>query len=178
MKFEMKDFPVTIRDNGRWRNRSLRVFQGTSAVATGGASGIGRALGRQLASLGCTVCLADRQLDEVVKAAAEIRDNGGKAMAAHLDVSSYSAVERVVREMVSRTGRLDYMFNNAGIAIGDPASLHDIDDWNRIVDVNLRGVCEAKQPTYVEGRRSVVNRGEEQCADHSRPTRIRVNRNR
>jgi NAD(P)-dependent dehydrogenase (short-subunit alcohol dehydrogenase family) len=130
------------------RNKSLRIFEGASAIVTGGASGIGLALGKQLASRGCAVCLADRQLDLVVKAAAEIRASGGKATAAHVDVGNFSAVERVVREVRKRTGRLDYMFNNAGIGIGGAVSLHRIDDWNRIVDVNLIGVINGVQAAY------------------------------
>ena len=73
---------------------------------------------------------------------------GGKATAAQLDVRDYSAVEHVIQETVSRTGRLDYMFNNAGIAIGGPSSLHSMDDWKRIVDVNLIGVINGVHAAY------------------------------
>jgi len=128
--------------------RSLRVFEGASAIVTGGASGIGRALGELLASRGSTVCLADRQIDMAEQAAAEIRAGGGKATAAQVNVSDYSAVERVIGETLSRTGRLDYMFNNAGIAIGGPLSLHSMDDWKRIVDVNLFGVINGVHAAY------------------------------
>jgi NAD(P)-dependent dehydrogenase (short-subunit alcohol dehydrogenase family) len=82
------------------------------------------------------------------EAAAEIRAGGGKATAADVDVSDYSAVEQVVREMLSGTGRLDYMFNNAGIAVGGAFSLNSIDDWNRIIDVNLLGVINGVQAAY------------------------------
>jgi NAD(P)-dependent dehydrogenase (short-subunit alcohol dehydrogenase family) len=80
--------------------------------------------------------------------AAEIRAGGGKATAAQLDVRDYSAVEHVIQETVNRTGRLDYMFNNAGIAIGGPLSLHSMDDWKRIVDVNLIGVINGVHAAY------------------------------
>jgi NAD(P)-dependent dehydrogenase (short-subunit alcohol dehydrogenase family) len=136
------------RDIGIAPNRSLREFEGASAIVTGGASGIGRALGEQLASRGSTVCLVDRQIDMAEEAAAEIRAGGGKATAADVDVSDYSAVEQVVREMLSGTGRLDYMFNNAGIAVGGAFSLNSIDDWNRIIDVNLLGVINGVQAAY------------------------------
>jgi short-subunit dehydrogenase len=136
------------REKGNSQNRSLRVFEGASAIVTGGASGIGRALGKLLASRGGTVCLADRQVDRVEEAAAEIRAGGGKATAANIDVVDYSAVEHVIRETLSRTGRLDFMFNNAGIAIGGPLSLHSIDDWKRIVDVNLHGVINGVHAAY------------------------------
>jgi NAD(P)-dependent dehydrogenase (short-subunit alcohol dehydrogenase family) len=134
MKIEIQKTCTATRSNRIAPNNSLRVFEGASAIVTGGASGIGRALGSLLAERGCTVCLADRQLDMVVEAAAEIRSGGGNATAAHIDVSNYSCVERVVREMQKRTGRLDYMFNN--------------EDWKQIVDVNLLGVINGVQAAY------------------------------
>ena len=144
-------------------NGKLRVFEGATAIVTGGASGIGRALGAELARRGCIVCLADRQLDEVVQAAAEIRASGTDASAAHLDVSDYSAVERLVGEVMNRTGRLDYIFNNAGIAIGGPTHLHNIDDWNRTIAVNLLGVANGLHVAYQAMRKQgfghIVNTG-------------------
>lgn len=137
-----------FRHRNTYPANSLRVFQGASAIITGGASGIGRALGKELADRGCKVCLADRQLDAVVEAAAEIRTGGGKATAAHVDVSNFAAMQRVVREALTHTGRLDYLFNNAGIAIGGASERHCIEDWDRIVDVNLRGVVNGVQLAY------------------------------
>ncbi len=80
--------------------------------------------------------------------ASEIRASGGKAEALELDVTNFSAVECLVQKTVERTGRLDYMFNNAGIGIGGEVSLHSIEDWNRIIDVNLRGVVNGVQAAY------------------------------
>lgn len=137
-----------IRSSDISSSGSLRAFKGASAIVTGGASGIGRALAGQLANRGCKVCLADRQLNAVVKAAAAIRADGGQATAAYVDVSNYSAVQRVVKEVCKHSGRLDYMFNNAGIAIGGALQRHTIDDWNYIVDINLRGVINGVQAAY------------------------------
>ena len=148
METEAQNTRSATRDNGIAPHRSLRVFEGASAIVTGGASGIGRALGELLANRGSTVCLVDRQIDIAEEVATEIRAGGGKATAADVDVSDYSAVNHVVREMLSRTGRLDYMFNNAGIAVGGAFSLHSIDDCKRIVDVNLLGVINGVQAAY------------------------------
>jgi NADP-dependent 3-hydroxy acid dehydrogenase YdfG len=63
-------------------------------------------------------------------------------------VTDFSAVESLLRNTAERTGRLDYVFNNAGISIGGPVSLHTIEDWNRIIDVNLRGVVNGVQAAY------------------------------
>jgi NAD(P)-dependent dehydrogenase (short-subunit alcohol dehydrogenase family) len=80
--------------------------------------------------------------------ASEIRAAGGKAEALELDVTNFSAVECLLQETVERTGRLDYMFNNAGIGIGGDVGLHSIEDWDRIIDVNLRGVVNGVQAAY------------------------------
>ena len=98
MKTEGKNTRTEMRDIAIAPNRSLRVFEGASAIVTGGASGIGRALGTLLASRGSVVCLVDRQIDMAEEAATEIRAGGGRATVARIDISDYSAVEHVVKE--------------------------------------------------------------------------------
>lgn len=117
-------------------------------MVTGGASGIGEALAVELANRGCEVVLADRQVELAETVAARIRASGGKASAVELDVVDYAAVEGVLQETAARTGRLDYVFNNAGIGIGGPVEQHSIEDWNLIVDVNLKGVINGVQSAY------------------------------
>lgn len=126
----------------------IRIFTGAVAIITGGASGIGAALGRELARRGGEVVLADRQVDLAEEVAAGIRKEGGKASGAELNVVDYDAVEALVYETVKRTGRLDYMFNNAGIGMSGPAAVNSINDWNAVVDVNLRGVIHGVQAAY------------------------------
>jgi NAD(P)-dependent dehydrogenase (short-subunit alcohol dehydrogenase family) len=142
-------------------NRALRVFNGATAIVTGGASGIGRALGEELAKRGSEVVLADLQIELAEEVASEIRAAGGKAAALRLDVTDFFAVESLLQETAERTGRLDYMFNNAGISIAGPVSLHSIEDWNRIIDVNLRGVVNGVQVAYqimlMQGFGHIVN---------------------
>lgn len=126
----------------------IRIFEGGVAIITGGASGIGRALGKDLAKRGAEVVLADLYVKPVQQAIIEIQSIGGKATAAQVDVTDFQAVNQLVRETVGRTGRLDYMFNNAGIAIVGAVRHYQIDDWNRIIDVNLRGVTNGVQAAY------------------------------
>jgi NAD(P)-dependent dehydrogenase (short-subunit alcohol dehydrogenase family) len=129
-------------------NKRIRIFEGATAIVTGGASGIGRALAEELARRGCEVVLADLQVDLAEEVASEIQVSGGKAKAVKIDVTDFPAVEQLVQETVKRTGRLDYIFNNAGIVIGGYVSQYRIEDWNQIVDVNLRGVINGIQAAY------------------------------
>jgi NAD(P)-dependent dehydrogenase (short-subunit alcohol dehydrogenase family) len=129
-------------------NKAIRIFEEATAIITGGASGIGRALAEELAKRGGEVVLADLQIELAEEAAREIRLAGGQATAWQLDVADFPAMEKLLRETVERTGRLDYIFNNAGIGIGGDVHRHSIEDWNRIIDVNLRGVINGVQGAY------------------------------
>ncbi|HYL57633.1 MAG TPA: SDR family oxidoreductase [Candidatus Acidoferrales bacterium] len=130
------------------RSGELRVFDGGIAIVTGGGSGIGKALGEALAERGCEVVLADLEGGLAEQAAAAIRARGFKATAACVDVTDFRAVGGLVDETANRCGRLDYMFNNAGISISGEVLAHSIEDWNRILDVNLKGVINGVQAAY------------------------------
>lgn len=118
------------------------------AIITGGASGIGRAVSEELVKRGCEVIIADLQGDLSEEIALKLRLSGGKTTAVETDVTSYHALERLVRETVERTGRLDYIFNNAGVGIGGNVNHFGIEDWNYIVKVNLMGVVNGIQAVY------------------------------
>jgi NAD(P)-dependent dehydrogenase (short-subunit alcohol dehydrogenase family) len=128
--------------------KTLLVFDKATAIITGGASGIGKALGEELARRGSQVVLADLQIDRAEEIATQIKASGGKAKAAKLDVTDFAAVEQLVQETAMRTGRIDYIFNNAGIAIGGTVKNYTIEDWNYILDINLRGVINGVQAVY------------------------------
>ena len=132
----------------------LRIFDGAVAVVTGAASGIGEALARELARRGATVVLADRQAEEAAVVAASINAAAGAssgdatAESVELDVRDAEVFDRVLADTVARHGRVDYLFNNAGIGIGGPALAHTTEDWRYMIDVNLMGVVHGIQAAY------------------------------
>ena len=121
---------------------------GRIAIVTGGASGIGRALGEELAARGCTVVLADRQLELAREVALELEKRGGTASAADLDVRDLAAFEALVQEVRGRFGRIDLLFNNAGIGVGGGMDSYAPEDWDDVFEVNLRGVANGVQAVY------------------------------
>lgn len=121
----------------------MDTFADKVAIVTGGASGIGRALGAALVQRGARVVLADVNGEGVQAAARAL-----VASSATLDVTDATSVERVVHDAVGAHGRLDYLFNNAGIAIMGDARHMTLADWNRLVDVNLRGVIHGVNAAY------------------------------
>ena len=126
----------------------IRSYKGAVAIITGGASGIGRAIGEALASRGADVVLADLQSELAEEVASGIREAGGKATAAALDVRDFAAFDGLVREVASSRGRLDYLFNNAGIGIGGRVQFYEVENWDRVIDVNIRGVTNGVQAAY------------------------------
>jgi NAD(P)-dependent dehydrogenase (short-subunit alcohol dehydrogenase family) len=118
----------------------VSVFAGRTAFVTGAASGIGRAVAEALAREGALVSLADVDEGGVRAVADGIAAAGGKAHAERLDVADGEAVRRAVEAVAAREGRLDLVFNNAGISISGEVLAMDAAHWERIVGVNLWGV--------------------------------------
>ncbi|WP_135451853.1 SDR family oxidoreductase [Mycobacterium sp. DL99] len=121
---------------------------GKVAVITGGASGIGAALAARLAGEGAEVWIADRQIDAAQDLARRLGASGGTAHAIELDVRDPASFERVAAEIVEQSGRIDYLFNNAGIGVAGEVDSYTLDDWNDVFDVNLRGVVHGIQAVY------------------------------
>lgn len=134
-----------------------------TALITGGASGIGLALAAALHSQGTRVVLADVDHEAAQRRAKEMLGprGGDSAVAHHLDVTDEGAFRRLVDEIFDRDGHLDLLFNNAGIALGGPTHELTAAHWDRIIDVNIRGVVNgvlAAYPRMVEQRRGhIVN---------------------
>ncbi len=145
----------------------MRGLDGKVAIVTGGASGLGRAIARRMASEGARVAVADINDDGAARVVAEITDQGGSARAISVDVSDAVAVQRMVASAVEAFGRIDALFNNAA-ALGNETVGHDgdlseldVDTWDRTLAINLRGVmlgCKYAVPHLVAaGGGAIVN---------------------
>jgi NAD(P)-dependent dehydrogenase (short-subunit alcohol dehydrogenase family) len=141
--------------------RENEAYAGKVAIITGGASGIGAALAKELARAGAEVVLADRQVDLAESVADAIRTGGGRASAAELDVRSLPAVSGLVERTAARAGSVDFFFNNAGIGVGGEMDGYEPRDWDDVLDVNLRGVAYGVQAAYpvmiAQGSGHIVN---------------------
>jgi NAD(P)-dependent dehydrogenase (short-subunit alcohol dehydrogenase family) len=115
-------------------------LDGEVAIVTGGANGLGRAIGTALAGAGAIVVLADMDAHAARAAAEEIALAGGRTEARAMDVTDEGAIAHVFEAVVAAHGRLDILINNAGIALRRPAVELTLEEWNRVVDVNLTGV--------------------------------------
>ncbi len=121
---------------------------GEVAIVTGAGSGIGEAVSRELARRGARVVVADIKGDDAERVAAAIVDSGGQATASSVDVSKEQDIRGLVEETVAAYGRLDYQFNNAGIAIGGDVRDLTPDQWRRVLDVDLYGVLYGTLAAY------------------------------
>lgn len=141
----------------------MKMGEGLVALVTGASSGIGKATAKAFAHEGYTTILADVHEEEGRAAAGECEREGATCQFIRCDVSDESSVQNLIGEIVSRFGRLDAAFNNAGIegALGPTADCAT-DNFDRIIAVNLRGVflClreELRQMTKQERGGAIVN---------------------
>jgi 3-oxoacyl-[acyl-carrier protein] reductase len=110
------------------------------AIVTGGGRGIGRAIALKLAELGATVVVSDILDKEAEEVAGEIKAAGGKSLAVLADVSLAADVARLVEETIKACGRIDILVNNAGIARDQLLLRMSEEDWDKVLDVDLKSV--------------------------------------
>jgi NADP-dependent 3-hydroxy acid dehydrogenase YdfG len=115
-------------------------IKGKIVVITGASSGLGEATARQLSAKGASVVLGARRVDRIQSLAKELTVGGGNALAFPTDVTHYEQVKNLVDAAVKTYGRVDVVINNAGLMPHSPLERLKIDDWNRMIDVNLKGV--------------------------------------
>lgn len=115
-------------------------IEGKVVVITGASSGLGEATARMLSAQGAVVVLGARRVDRIEALAKELSDAGGKALALQTDVTHAADVQRLVDAAVGKFGRIDVLVNNAGLMPSSPLERLKIDDWDRMIDVNIKGV--------------------------------------
>ena len=115
-------------------------LNGTVALVTGASSGIGEATALALAEQGAAVAMAARRKDRIDALAARITDGGGTAVAIEADVSSQEQAQALVDKAVADLGRLDTLINNAGVMLLGPAVGAPLEEWERMISVNVHGL--------------------------------------
>ena len=115
-------------------------IEGKVVVITGASSGLGEATARLLSSQGASLVLGARRIERLKSLADELNAGGGKVLAIATDVTRYDQVKSLVDSAVQTYGRIDVMINNAGLMPNSPLERLKIDDWNRTIDVNIKGV--------------------------------------
>jgi NAD(P)-dependent dehydrogenase (short-subunit alcohol dehydrogenase family) len=131
------------------------------AIITGAASGIGKATALTFGREGAKVMCADINGDGAEATARTIADTGGEAASIKTDVIQEDDIKEMISATVTRWGRLDVLYNNAGIGVGNPVTQVSLEEWDRIIDINLRGVFLGTKYAIMEmlktGGGSIVN---------------------
>jgi NADP-dependent 3-hydroxy acid dehydrogenase YdfG len=139
----------------------MSKLSGRVAVVTGASSGIGAATARALGARNASVVVAARRTDRIEALAKEIVRGGGHAVAVPCDVSDRAQVDEVVATALRDFGRVDVLVNNAGIMPLAPMTVAKVEDWERTIDVNVKGVLYAiaavLPPMLAAGRGDIVN---------------------
>jgi NADP-dependent 3-hydroxy acid dehydrogenase YdfG len=115
-------------------------LQGTVALVTGASSGIGEATAEALAEAGAAVAVAARRVDRLGALADRLRDRGATVLVVETDVTEQDQAEAAVEQTVAKLGRLDTLVNNAGVMLLGPAQGAPLEEWQRMVDLNVLGL--------------------------------------
>ena len=164
--------PLTVEDRGPWP-ATVREGQGMSGIAgktkqldgrtvlvTGAGRGIGRAIALAASREGATVVLASRTAEQLEEVTGAVAAEGGRAIAVPTDVRKREEVERLVARAVEETGRLDAVVSNAGVFVWKPLEALAEEEWDRVLDTNLKAaylLARAALPELKKSRGRILN---------------------
>lgn len=117
-------------------------LDGKTAIVTGASRGLGKAMAEALAEVGANVVLAARTADALEAVAEGIREQGGQALALPTDVTVEDDLDRLIEATLSEFGRIDILVNNHGTTFRAPAHEYPIEEWDRVMAVNIRSVFQ------------------------------------
>jgi len=133
------------------------------AIVTGGSRGLGKGMALALAEAGADVVVASRTLSALKEVSSEIKDKGRKSLAIELDVWDLSSINQMVGKVLDEFGKIDILVNNAGMNIRKPTIEVTEEDWNKIVNTNLKGAffcAQAVGKVMIKQRRGkIINIG-------------------
>ena len=138
------------------KSPSMFDLTGQRAIVTGASRGLGRHFALTLARAGAQVALAARGIDRLETAVKEIEEFGGAAVTIQVDVTDRKSVETCIETAENALGPIDILVNNAGIAVTKPVLEHTEEDWDSVLDTNLKGIWLMAQ----EVARRMVHRGQ------------------
>lgn len=130
-------------------------IEGKVVVITGASSGLGESTARHLAELGATVVLGARRKDRLDAIVKDITGKGGKALAVTVDVTKREQVNNLIQEALKTFGKVDVLVNNAGVMPIAPLSALLVDEWDKMIDINIKGVLygiAAALPVFTEAK--------------------------
>ncbi|HEX5733085.1 MAG TPA: 3-oxoacyl-[acyl-carrier-protein] reductase [Blastocatellia bacterium] len=138
----------------------MAEFEGRSAIVTGGTRGIGRGIVRELAARGASVAFSyTKNAELAAEVVKEIESSGARALAFQADVTDTEAAEKMVRTVKSEFGSVDFLVNNAGITRDKLIMMMSEEDWDAVIDTNLKGVFNVTKPAVavmVRQRRGAI----------------------
>lgn len=123
-------------------------FDGKNVVITGAASGMGKAIAEHLANLKANVVVSDIDRTRGIETVKYIVDQGGSAEYRYLDVTDQEAFIELLHDVVNKYGSLDYLFNNAGIAIFGEVRDQSLEDWKKVIEIDQMGVLYGTLAAY------------------------------
>lgn len=148
---------LNLMDN---QESTMFSLEGKKALVTGGSRGIGRGISLALARQGAKVVVNYRSgKDEAEKTVQLIKDQGGEAFSFQADIGRHDEIKKMFNEIKNRWGRLDILINNAGILQIKPFQEISLEDWERMINVNLRGqyLCAQEAVQLMDGWGRIVN---------------------